>query len=390
MLAGQLRDLPYMAREGLTESVNSPAKPESSHVNDSTLQSFLASSFDPAEYLNSALPALSVGAIPPTAKQRDDASLAELTGQTQTLLSHLSANTARLSNILSQLADEIIRTGSRLAYEVEVLRGDALGLSEVLVEGLAQDVEKFVPRGLHIQKATGGDAASTPVKGGKGVEDDSPATPSIEDSLQGELEPDVPPYIARLRTLSTVKERLESVIKVFGDAMEWTLPPSEVSVTSSFISVSAPEPGSESYSQEEKGQAVTKKMREEIVGLAMSEGRDLHGVEAAQLRVQQLRELAKVWKGTAEEKARTRFVEGLAKLVEEKSKTARRERADRADKAALEREPHLVPAMSPSTYRRTLETKESSLMTDADPYGSSSRPGGYGLIDHLQRIRSGL
>ena len=41
---------------------------------------------------------------------------------------------------------------------------------------------------------------------------------------------------------------------------------------------------------------------------------------AAEKRVEELRGLVGVWKGTAEEKARTRFVEGLAKEVAERRK----------------------------------------------------------------------
>lgn len=40
-----------------------------------------------------------------------------------------------------------------------------------------------------------------------------------------------------------------------------------------------------------------------------------------------MRELAGVWKGTAEEKARVRFVEGLAKMAEEKMREVERERS---------------------------------------------------------------
>ena len=41
---------------------------------------------------------------------------------------------------------------------------------------------------------------------------------------------------------------------------------------------------------------------------------------AAEMRVEELRELMGVWKGTAEEKARGRVVDGLAKVVAERRK----------------------------------------------------------------------
>ncbi|KAI9791214.1 MAG: hypothetical protein M1816_004206 [Peltula sp. TS41687] len=362
----------------------SSAKPKSSHLEDSSLQPFLSSSFDHANYLNSVLPALSITAASQSSKQPGHASLAELSAQTQTLLSQLGASTARLSNTLTQLADEIIRSGSRLVYEVEVLRGDALSLSEALVEGLSDDVKKFIPQGLNVKTVENGDHQ---VKVNGSAEEeiaDGIVDAEQDENLPGEsLEPDVPPYISQLRILTTVKSRLESVVKVFGEAMEWTLPPSEVSVASSFISVSAPEPGSESYSQEEKGQEIAKKLRKEIAELVSEESRGRKGIDAAQSRVQQLRELAQIWKGTAEEKARTRFVDGLAKLVEDRQKSLQREAADRGSR---DRGSPMGRAMSPSRSREA----QNSGVTDSGQVGSSSRQGGYGFIDHLQRIRGGL
>jgi hypothetical protein len=106
--------------------------------------------------------------------------------------------------------------------------------------------------------------------------------------------------------------------------MAWTFPPSEVSVTSSFLSVSAPEPGSESHSTEEKGQEVSKKLRDEIADLLIGED-PVSCIEAAAKRVEELKELAIVWKGTAEDKARIRFVDSLAKMVEDRHKELLRE-----------------------------------------------------------------
>lgn len=374
--------LAVMARETPFESGLS-AKPKSSHLDDIAFQPFLSPSFDHAHYLNSVLPALSVTASSQTSKQPGHVSLAELSAQTQTLLSQLGASTSRLSSTLTQLADDIIRTGSRLVYEVEVLREDALGLSEALVEGLSDDVKKFVPQGLSVKRITNGDHQ---MKFNRSTEE---TIEGIGDMPQGGnspgeiIEPDVPRYILQLRTLTTVKNRLESVVKVFGEAMEWTLPPSEVSVASSFISVSAPEPGSESYSQEEKGQEIAKKLRKEIAELVSEESRGRKGIEVAQSRVEQLRELAQVWKGTAEEKARTRFVDGLAKLVEDRQKSIQREAADRGSR---DRGSPLGRAMSPSGSREA----QNSTVADSGQVGSSSRQGGYGFIDHLQRIRGGL
>jgi hypothetical protein len=291
-------------------SQNPSFQPKSTHTADPALQPFLNPSFDPADYLNSTLPALQSSNSSQNAK--NTVPLAELSTQTQTLLSHLSAHTTRLTTTLTQLTDEILRSGSRLAYEVEVLRGETLGLSEALTEGLHDDVVKFVPAGLESElarKPTTSRARSSTMT--------IPKTPIAESASTNTNKVADPPYITELRTLTLVRSRLDTVIKTFGDAMSWTFPPSEVSVTSSFLSVSAPEPGSDAHSTEEKGQQVSKQLREEIAGLLAADD-PINGIEAAAKRVEELKELALVWKGTAEERARNKFVESLAKMVEDR------------------------------------------------------------------------
>lgn len=294
--------------------------PRSAHVADAALQPFLSPSFDPADYLNASLPGLQTAGATQSAK--GSVPLAEFSAQTQTLLSQLSAHTSRLTTTLTQLTDEILRSGSRLAYEVEVLRGETLGLSEALTDSLRDDVVKFVPGGL--DQSLAGRQSRVADTNGHRRRASTVATPRTP--IREELPPPAadPPYIAQLRTLTLVRSRLDTVIKTFGDAMAWTFPPSEVSVTSSFLSVSAPEPGSESHSTEEKGQEVSKKLRDEIADLLIGED-PVSCIEAAAKRVEELKELAIVWKGTAEDKARIRFVDSLAKMVEDRHKELLRE-----------------------------------------------------------------
>jgi hypothetical protein len=335
-------------------------EPKSAHVADPALQPFLNPSFDPADYLNATLPSLQTLNVSQSPK--GSVPLAELSTQTQTLLSQLSAHTTRLTTTLTQLTDEILRSGSRLAYEVEVLRGEALGLSEALTEGLQEDVARFVPGGLE------GDLARKQSKVAE-VNGQSrrasilptPKTPTREET------PTIadPPYITKLRTLTLVRSRLDTVIKTFGDAMEWTFPPSEVSVTSSFLSVSAPEPGSDMHSTEEKGQQVSKKLRDEIADLLIG-GDPVDGIEAAAKRVEELKDLAVVWKGTAEEKARVRFVESLAKLVEDRHRELLRE------------------AEQDTRLRQRVETLQEKVDISA---GETKSQGGYGFISQLQKLR---
>ena len=300
--------------------MDGPGDSAPTHLDDVTLQPFRQPKFDHVTHLNNILPALSLSATSHPSKRRTGASLAELTSHTQMTLSQMNAHTTRLSDNLTTLTDDIIRTGSRLAYEVEMLRGDALALSEALDEGLVNDMRRLMP--VEAKSPTDIDAGQ-PADLDRG----RPAQDVSAESGDGRRGPDEPSsssiaqHLERLRTLATAKSRLEAVVRVFGDAMEWTLPPSELStITSSFISVSGPDPGSDSQRLEEKGQATAKRLRDEISALlAGSPGQQ--GVDAARQRVESLRQLTKVWKGTAEERARSKFVDSLAKLVAEKERS---------------------------------------------------------------------
>lgn len=329
---------------------------KSTHCADIALQPFLSPDFDAADFLNATLPPLagSKGAQSP-----QEVPLAELSTQTQTLLSQLSAHTTRLTNTLTTLTDEILRSGSRLAYEVEVLRGETLGLSEALTDGLQDDISMFVPGGLEAQ------FAKRPTKATDGLRARASTVTSFRAPVaESTPEQKDPEYINQLRTLTTVRTRLDAVIKTFGDAMSWTFPPSEVSVASSFISVSAPEAGSEAHSIEEKGQEMSKKLRDEIADLLVGED-PVDAVEAAAKRVEELKQLAVVWKGTAEEKARGKFVETLAKMVEDRHKDLLRE-AEHASSAKTE-----LPKIDSSR-------------------SSGEQPRTYGFISQLQKMRGGL
>jgi hypothetical protein len=334
-------------------------EPKSAHVADPAFQPFLSPSFDPADYLNTTLPSLQSSSVSHSAK--GSVPLADLSTQTQTLLSYLSAHTTRLTSTLTQLTDEILRSGSRLAYEVEVLRGETLGLSEALTEGLQEDVIKFVPGGLEQELVR---KQSRPAESNGSRRRSSIAAPKTPTADETPSVAD-PPYITQLRTLTLVRSRLDTVIKTFGDAMAWTFPPSEVSVSSSFLSVSAPEPGSEMHSTEEKGQQVSKQLRDEIADLLIGDD-PIDAIEAAAKRVEELKELAVVWKGTAEERARVKFVENLAKMVEERHRDLLRE------------------AEQDSRLRQRVET----LQEETDPgAGESKSQGGYGFISQLQKLR---
>lgn len=321
-------------------------EPKSTHVSESNLQPFLQQEFDPADYLNNALPSLST-----SSNTRSRAvPLPELSTQLQTLLSQLNAQTSRLSNTLTQLTDEIVRSGGRLAYEVEVLRGETIGLSNSLENGLKKDIEIFTPAKSVPQNGI----ASEEVAQDKSAED--PTT----------NHPNEPDYLTRLRTLTAVRTKLDSVIQVFGQAMQWPLAPSELFLTSSLISVSAPEPSSEdARSREEKGKAHAEKLRNEINDLVGS-GNDITGLEAAAARIEELRQLAEVWKGTAEEKARMKFIESLQKPIEERHK-------------ALEKTSR--PTASPS---KGVDYRYGNLESRA------VGEGGYGFLQNLRNLKNDM
>ena len=352
---------------------------------DPFLQEFLDSSFDPSDFLNTTLDPLQApgrsghGAVP----------LAELSTEAQTLISQLNAHTTCLGGSLTQLTDDIMRSGSRLAYEVELLRGETMGLAEALSEGLEDDISKFTPGGVLSTADAKPHASLDPGRETQSQRDPSTTTTTTTTTsapistdqagvvlpLQPQA-PTEPSHIAQLRTLTLVRSRLDSVIKTFGDAMEFVFPPSELSVSSSFLSVSAPDPGSEMHSTEEKGRQILQGLREEIARLLDNKEDPVKGIEDAARRIEELKDLAKVWKGTAEEKGRNKFIEGLAKTVEDRHRDLMRE-------------------MEQSSRGEAGQAGALSVVKEGDgntgDSGQDNRGyGGYGLISQLQKLRSGL
>lgn len=282
-----------------------------------SLRHFTEPSFDPVEFLNDSLPPLTLSASQPHASRAPGSvSLAELSSRSQSFLSQLGTQNVRLSSVLTQLTEEILRSGGRLAYEVEVLRGEAVSLADALAENLHEDINKFAP----------------------GRQNTDALDDECEEAERIAKLPGEPEFITQLRILGQVRTRLEEVIQTFGDAMEWPLPPSELSITSSFISVSAPDIGIENHSLEERGQEIAKKLRTEITELLDSNGGGDAGLAAATKRLDTLRLLASVWKGTAEEKARTRFIDSLARIIEDRRKAleSQRDRATKKGRSSLD------------------------------------------------------
>lgn len=347
-------------------------EPKSQHTSDEFLQDFLNPSFDPISYINASLPPLAPKSTVPS--NPSAVPLAELTTQAQTLLSQLDAHTTRLSDTLTQITDDILRSGSRMSYEVEMLRGEALSLEELLFEKLADEIKMFVPGGLQKDGETK-EEEERPKEKKKPAEEGGDKS-EAKAVAQPEARAEEPESIKQLRTLTLVRERLDSVIKIFGDAMEFTFPPSEVSVSSGFLSVSAPEPGSDLQSSEEKGQQILQKLRDEISALLNNRQDPVAGIEKAAERIEQLKELTTVWTGTAEERGRTKFIESLARMVEDRHRELLKEMDTiKSEARAVRHERGGSSAMA----RDVAMTEEAKAL-----------PGGFGLMSQLQKLRGGL
>lgn len=344
-----------------------PVQSVSTHTSDDFLKDFLDPSFDPAAFLNAKLPPLAAK-TPHSQTVSGNVPLSELSKQANTLLSQVNAQTTRLSTTLTQLTDDILRSGSRLAYEVELLRGETLSLSETLNETLKDDIKLFLPNGLEASKTVKATAAEQEAE-----DDESKTDIPVPVDIQSKDDTD-PVYVQQLKTLTLVRSRIETVVKTFGDAMDFNFPPSEVSVSSGFLSVSAPAPGTEQQSSEERGQEALRRLREEISDLLHKSKDPVEGIEKAANRVEELKEVSKVWKGTAEERGRNKFIENLAKMVEERHRDLVKE-MDQASKKPEARK--TAKANSGTTAPSTVEE-------------AKAPPGGFGLISQLQKLRSGL
>lgn len=88
------------------------------------------------------------------------------------------------------------------------------------------------------------------------------------------------------------------------------------------------------------------------------------GMEKAKARVEELREVVGVWKGTGEEKARGKWVDGLVRVVEEEER----------------RRSEAVTGRRPGSSRKAVEEQQ-----QGRPSAEISR--GPGFLRNLQRLR---
>ena len=290
----------------------SSASDRPNHIKEASLQDFLSPAFSPVDYLNATLPSHPL----PTSTETTPPSLSTLASQTQSHISALTAQSTRLSAILTSLTDEILRTSPRLAYEVELLRGEALSLSDSLSHpgNLHSAISQFVPQNNDLSNPP----QSDDLPNSDAVKSYSRALESFSAPTTTQPPKGSGPPLNDLRTLLHVRSLLTAVTETFSLALSWPFPPSLLSTTSSsLISVTSPA----DPTLEAKGQVACARLRQEIVDLldedeSLVDGKD--GSERAAERVMQLRECVEVWKGTGEEKARSKFVDELEGLVEER------------------------------------------------------------------------
>lgn len=268
-------------------------------MSDPVLAPLASARFSAVDYLNEVLTPINLSSQTSSSKTNRTSQLQSASSDIQALLSKLNTHNIRSSSELTSLTDEILRSGSRLAYEVELLRGDVNSFYDVLTDALKEDIQHFVREEIASLQGDNGEQAAQPVEANK---------------------TDDPAFISQLRRLSQVKARLETVIALFGEAMKWPVPPSEVSSTSALISVSAPELGMQTTAEDDQAREATKKIRVEIQDLLESDGGGAGGLEAASKRLDEYKQLSTIWKGTSEDRARARFIEGLNRLVDDRAR----------------------------------------------------------------------
>lgn len=187
-----------------------------------------------------------------------------------------------------------------------------------------------MPRGLSVQqdKESSVNALDEePEREPRPVEKRDQSEPEEKDVKRREEE-EAQEAIKRLRTLLHVKSQLQATTQAFNAALSFPLPPSLLSgPASSLISVNPPDADPKA---EEKGQAALSNLRREVADLLALEGgsrgpeMELDGLRRARERVQDLRRLIGVWKGTTEEKARAKVVGELEAIVEEAAENRRK------------------------------------------------------------------
>lgn len=390
-----LQFLPSLSCYSTPHTINQIVQMSSTTTNTSTLLAdpilapFLGPSFSVISYVNSTLPPL----LPPStalptqpkidsklqlqqqlsqpghiSNKPNALPLAQIHPKTTALLSTLDIQTHRLLAHLQNLTDEILRVAPRLSYEVDVLRGGVVSLGEEL-----------------------GKVGTKVISGG--------------DDLANGNKPEV---LKKLETLSTIRARLEEVIAIFGEAMNWPLPTAETSANESATPPSlgrnspslynlSPAPSPPPFIKEMKKTSNAAKAK---ASKAINPSSEISYLLASNLisqareRVEELRLLAGVFKGTMEGDTRMELVEELARKVKEAEKLR-----ENREKGFMAKEDRMImpQRVRKDNYSRDdvggrgesgsgrNEGKEE--MSNPSSGFGVGREGYYGLINQLQRMR---
>ncbi|KAF8468940.1 hypothetical protein BDZ91DRAFT_721428 [Kalaharituber pfeilii] len=366
----------------------------SSLLADPILAQFLAPSFSVVSFLNSTLPPLAPPstALPTQPKHDSKAQLQQQLSQpthisnnpnalpllqihpkATALLSALDIQTHKLIVHMQNLTDEILRVAPRLSYEVEVLRGGVVSLGEDL-ERVGSQVATFNPTSVD------------------------------EDQSTEHGKPDV---LKKLETLSTIRARLEEVIEIFGNAMNWPPPVPSSDNTNirsdnnlgvhsplyhSFSPAPSPPPFIKEMNKASNAMKATNKSVYPAAEVSYLLASSL--IAQARERIDELRLLAGVFKGTVEENSRMDLIDELDKRVKEAEKSERlRENRERGSTSKEER--MAMPLRMQKELSREDTSGEASgrveAREDQAPVGVTGfgvgRDGYYGLINQLQRMR---
>ncbi|KAJ6257093.1 hypothetical protein Dda_7978 [Drechslerella dactyloides] len=359
------------------------AMPADGPLADPALQPFLAENFSPAAYLNSTLPPLA------------PSSLHSLHSSSTSLLSSLDVHLSRLQATLSALTDEILRATPRLSYELQVLRSDVISLADTLssprtrqlTQCLADvSLEESSQAQLDAPPAT--TATTVAIDGDKGVGEGA----GPQSGGNGEKQPNggaaaastKPQVLKRLETLALVRRHLEDVVKVFGEAMEWTLtdtqktsiplPTTSTSSLGAYIPPSrTPSPAifdgrkkPTSASHSSNAGTGSDRITDDISYMLLNEE-----IEQATQKVEELAKLCDVWKNTSEYDARLRFVENLRWKVMEATRVE---------------EPDVVAPNAPSDKKDS----ERGVYTINLPEVQLPRDGYLGLINQFKQMRDSI
>ena len=353
--------------------MSNPTANTSALLADPILAPFLGPSFSTINYLNTTLPPLLPPSIAlPTSKSDrvqlppihnpSAIPLSQIHPKTTTLLSTLDVHAHRLIGQLQTLTDEILRVTPRLSYEVEVLRGGVVSLGEDL-ERVGTKVARFDPS--HSAPTTGG----LEVKGHK------------------------PEVLKRLEMLCMVRERLEEVIAIFGEAMSWPLPLTAVGqdpgIRANSPSPYSPAPSPPAFIKElnKMSNAATKASNKTINPAAeISYLLAANLVSQARDRIEELRLLAGVFKGTIEGDARLDLVDTLAKQVTQAEEKCSAKEEGIVQPRSRRKEDDMVADHSTGARTESKDDTNNNNTHGANALGVG-REGYYGLINQLQRMR---